>query len=483
MTDTNDGSSVRSSPSAVQVALALLGFGREELEREDGRLGGEDLVDAHPLIMQSSARAHRRCGARRRCLQVRQVGEDLRQQPVRVLLRERVAVARAARPRTPSAAPRRAAASTLHSRSLDERAVALDVGVHVGEGAPVPGQAQARAEPLHDVERAAGTPRPGRASSRSRSTARCAPAGGRRRPAGAARAGTGTRARARARASHRRSTRPGRWRARPIDQVAVGLDQPGDPDPARVCAARRSGAAAPRGRRSGARPPAAARTRPRGPRPCASCARGWGASTARSRRARAIVAAWPQWSEWACVQTTRRTCSSRRSHIASARSRLAIESGWCMPVSNSTKPSPALTAQALQCGTPGQGSGKRRRNTPGSTRSPRPSSRLLSDIGHAAETRLRLLQRRKGDGMAERRRERGEHEGAGGRRERPAGGRDAQTHLGQQGRGRRAPLLRRDRRPRPRGGRVAVGARAGARTYAARSTRSRRRACARSSAS
>ena len=39
-------------------------------------------------------------------------------------------------------------------------------------------------------------------------------------------------------------------------------------------------------------------------------------------------------------------------------------------------PSPAATAQALPCGTPGQGRGKRRRNTPGSTRSPRPSSGL-----------------------------------------------------------------------------------------------------------
>ncbi len=36
----------------------------------------------------------------------------------------------------------------------DELAVALDVGVHVGERAPVPGQAQARPESLDDVERA-----------------------------------------------------------------------------------------------------------------------------------------------------------------------------------------------------------------------------------------------------------------------------------------------------------------------------------------
>src|SRR4051794_27982481 len=47
-----------------------------------------------------------------------------------------------------------------------------------------------------------------------------------------------------------------------------------------------------------------------------------------------------------------------------------------MPVSNRTMPSPAATAHALQCGTPGQGSGRRSRHTPGTTRSPRPSSRL-----------------------------------------------------------------------------------------------------------
>src|SRR3954468_21360579 len=39
-------------------------------------------------------------------------------------------------------------------------------------------------------------------------------------------------------------------------------------------------------------------------------------------------------------------------------------------------PSPAATAHALRCGTPGHGSGRRSRHTPGSTRSPRPSSRL-----------------------------------------------------------------------------------------------------------
>src|SRR2546430_10223918 len=62
--------------------------------------------------------------------------------------------------------------------------------------------------------------------------------------------------------------------------------------------------------------------------------------------------------------------------MSMARSRWAIEPGPCQPVSTSTTPSPAASAHALPCGTPGHGSGTRRRHTPGSTRSPRPSSRL-----------------------------------------------------------------------------------------------------------
>ena len=75
------------------------------------------------------------------------------------------------------------------------------------------------------------------------------------------------------------------------------------------------------------------------------------------------------------MQTSRRTCSSFSPTWSSARSRWPIEPGSCMPVSTSTIPSPAASAHALQCGTPGHGSGRRRRQTPGSTRSPRPTSR------------------------------------------------------------------------------------------------------------
>ena len=152
-----------------------------------------------------------------------------------------------------------AASTCARARSRDELAVAVDVGVHVGERAPVAGQAEARTEPLDDVQRVRGIRRPGRASSRSRSTARCARAGGRRRSAAAARAGRGRRARARGRASRARSRRRGRWRPR---RRAAGRGRarstPAMPGFVVLALARRSGAAAPRGRRSGARPRGAA---------------------------------------------------------------------------------------------------------------------------------------------------------------------------------------------------------------------------------
>ncbi len=104
---------------------------------------------------------------------------------------------------------------------------------------------------------------------------------------------------------------------------------------------------------------------------CASHGRGLGASTARSPARSQIGAACPQWSEWACVQTSSRTCSRRRLTCSSARSSCAIEPASCMPVSTSTIPGPAAIAHALPCGTPGHGSGSRSRQSPGRTRSPR----------------------------------------------------------------------------------------------------------------
>ena len=67
----------------------------------------------------------------------------------------------------------------------------------------------------------------------------------------------------------------------------------------------------------------------------------------------------------ACVQTSSRTCSRRRLTISSARSSWASEPGRrACPVEEDD--AVAATAQALQCGTPGQGSGRRSRQTPGS---------------------------------------------------------------------------------------------------------------------
>ena len=51
-------------------------------------------------------------------------------------------------------------------------------------------------------------------------------------------------------------------------------------------------------------------------------------------------------------------------------------------------PSPAASAHALQCGTPGHGSGSRRRQTPGSTRSPRPTSRLRVGLRIGADANV-----------------------------------------------------------------------------------------------
>src|SRR3954454_18686182 len=92
-----------------------------------------------------------------------------------------------------------------------------------------------------------------------------------------------------------------------------------------------------------------------------------------------IVVAWPKWSMCAWVMTSRRMCSRRRFTWLIASWRCAGEPGSCMPQSNKTTPWPDATAHALQCGTPGNGSGSRSRQTPGSTRSPRPTSRLRTE--------------------------------------------------------------------------------------------------------
>src|SRR4051812_28108117 len=55
-----------------------------------------------------------------------------------------------------------------------------------------------------------------------------------------------------------------------------------------------------------------------------------------------------------------------------------------MPVSTNTIPPSVRSAQPLTCGTPGHGSGRRSRQTPGRTRSARPSSRSRRRLATAA---------------------------------------------------------------------------------------------------
>ncbi len=101
--------------------------------------------------------------------------------------------------------------------------------------------------------------------------------------------------------------------------------------------------------------------------------------------ASAIGAARPQWSTWAWVQTTRRTSVIANPAWARASSSSRIRPSPPMPVSKRTTPSPAATAKALPWGTPGQGSGRRSRQTPGRIRSvrgicgDRSHRRMLSD--------------------------------------------------------------------------------------------------------
>ena len=155
--------------------------------------------------------------------------------------------------------------------------------------------------------------------------------------------------------------------------------------------------ARPRGPRSGGRPRSAGPA-PAPDRAAAAVACSWLGCIHSSQPARSTIgAAWPQWSECACVQASSRTCSSAQADLVHRPLELRHRPGSCMPVSTSTKPEPAAIAQALQCGTPGHGSGSRSRHSPGSTRSPRPSSRSRRHRGRTilAPRRLRRCDKRR----------------------------------------------------------------------------------------
>ena len=166
----------------------------------------------------------------------------------------------------------------------------------------------------------------------------------------------------------------------PGTQLAVGRDRAHDPGALAAARLLVELERPPPARRSGARPRSAGR----------ACASGSsiiardvlpgrvhpqlaaGAVDDRRRRARS----------GRCGRGCRRPAARPR---AGSRPAPARSSSWrwpssvAIPVSKRTIPSPARTANAFTCGTPGQGSGRRSRQTPGRTRSPRPSSRLRLD--------------------------------------------------------------------------------------------------------
>ena len=271
--------------------------------------------------------------------------------------------------------PSPSAAATASTRSRTSSRLARTWARTSVNGRPWPGRHR-RASSGSTSSRQRGTRRPGPASGRSRRRARRGRAGGRRRSAAGARAGAGRRARARGRASRTPARCRGRSRPRrPGTSVAVGLDHVARCPSRSPARAPRRPAAARRARRSGARPRAAAPAPPRGRRGCAHVLLvgvhpqlAAGALDDR-RRLAVVVGVGVGADEQADVLEPQADLVQRALELGE-------RAGPCIPVSTRTIPSPAATAQALPCGTPGQGSGSRRRQTPGSTRSPRPSSRL-----------------------------------------------------------------------------------------------------------
>ena len=133
-------------------------------------------------------------------------------------------------------------------------------------------------------------------------------------------------------------------------------------------------------RRCGARPRGAARTRPPDRRRSCACGRGRGGSRARSRSPRRSARPGRSGRSGRACRRAAARAPCRRPAWSSASSSWRMPPGSWMPVSTSTMPSPAAIAQALPCGTPGQGSGRRRRQRPGSTLSARASSRLRRSV-------------------------------------------------------------------------------------------------------
>ena len=228
------------------------------------------------------------------------------------------------------------------------------------------GQAQPRVERARPCRGCAGTRRPGRASSRSRSRARPGRAGGRRDSS-------------RPRSGWYRTTCEGAWpgvswtcqaprsvsTSTPGTSSRSGSTTLGDAEPwpraLLGLAAQRLEPA----RRSGAPPRCAARARARGPAPRASCARGAGASTARSRRARRSA------------PPARSGRSARGCRPAAARPRAAGRPGRARARAGAARPARGCRCRPARC--------RRRPRSPTRSRAARPATAAAAAAARARE--------------------------------------------------------------------------------------------------
>ena len=138
---------------------------------------------------------------------------------------------------------------------------------------------------------------------------------------------------------------------------------------------------------------------PRGLRPCGACARGWGASTARSpalhdRRRLAVVIGVGVGADHQAHVLKAQVAHRQRPLEVRQRARL-VHAGVEQHEPRRRPPPPRRCSGERPARAAAGAVGRR----PGSTRSPRPSSRLTSDLhigrlGHRAETRLSVLQPR-----------------------------------------------------------------------------------------
>ena len=319
-----------------QLLFALVGLGREELEREDRALArGDDLVDPHlghstnldmsvsrlssvvrTVTTRPPALDHAiglACGSPRD-LEVAQVAERLGDPPCRSRRRQRASEDASTSSR---AVPRRGGERLTHRLQVRGRPACgwRRCGRGLGERAPMARQAQTRVERLDHLERVQELADRVRRVAVVEVAATCARAGGRRRSAAVAPAGRSRHVTARVPGVS--WTRPGAEVGvdhDPVDQLAVRLDRAATPDPIPLIRSRYSSSAAsltPPWRPISSRRSSAASG-------SSSDAVAWPklgcihtSHPARSRTG----PAWPQWSGWAWVMTIRLICRRRQADI------------------------------------------------------------------------------------------------------------------------------------------------------------------------